>query len=191
MVSDTSRGVKAKEVMSSPVITVEESESSAKVSELMVKHNIGSIIVVNRKKNPVGIITERDIVKRVASKNLVPSKVKASEIMSRPLMTIESATEITDAMKKMKASRVERLGVIENGKLAGIVSDSDILRITPALIDIASEKSLVGAVPERERVGLTGYCDQCNAWSENLKQADGRFLCEDCVFDLEEEKKQH
>jgi len=190
-VSGTSRGVKAKEVMSSPVITVEESESSAKVSELMVKHNIGSIIVVNRKKNPVGIITERDIVKRVASKNLVPAKVKASEIMSKPLMTIESATEITDAMKKMRASRVERLGVIENGKLAGIVSASDILRITPALIDIASEKSLVGTVPERERVGLTGYCDQCNAWSENLKQVDGRFLCEDCFFDSEEEKKQH
>ena len=191
MMSDTSRNVKAKDVMSFPVITVDESESSMRVSELMMKHNIGSIIVVNRKKNPLGIITERDIVKRVAAKNLVPDKVKASAIMSKPLMTIDSSTEITDAMKRMKESRVERLGVIENGKLAGIVSSSDILRITPALIDIAGEKSLVGVAPERERVGLTGYCDQCGSWSENLKQGNGKFLCEDCVSDLEEEDKLH
>ncbi len=130
MMSDTSRNVKAKDVMSFPVVTVDESESSMRVSELMMKHNIGSIIVVNRKKNPLGIITERDIVKRVAAKNLVPDKVKASAIMSKPLMTIDSSTEITDAMKRMKASRVERFGVIENGKLAGIISSSDILRIT-------------------------------------------------------------
>jgi len=189
--SGTSDKVKAKDVMSTPVITVDESESSTQVSELMVKHNIGSIIVVNRKKNPVGIITERDIVKRVVSRDLVPSKVKASEIMSRPLMTIDSATEITDAMKRMKASRVKRLGIIEKGNLAGIISSSDILRITPALIDIASEKSLAGVAPERERVGLTGYCDQCGAWSENLKQGDGKFVCEDCISDVEEENKQH
>lgn len=189
--SDASSEVKAKDVMSSPVITIDESESSMRVSELMVEHNIGSIIVVNRKRNPVGIITERDIVKRVAAKNLVPEKVKASEIMSRPLMTIDSTTVITDAMKRMKASRVERLGVIENGKLAGLISSSDILRITPALIDIAGEKSLVGAASERERVGLTGYCDQCGVWSENLKQGDGKFLCEDCVSDIKEEDTLH
>jgi CBS domain-containing protein len=191
MMSEAGDKVKAKDVMSAPVITVDDSESSARVSELMVEHNIGSIIVVNRKKNPLGIITERDIVKRVAAKNLLPAKVKASEIMSKPLMTIDSVTGITDAMRRMRASRIERLGVIEKGKLAGIVSSSDILRITPALIDIASEKSLIGAVPERERVGLTGYCDQCGSWSENLKQGDGKFLCDDCVSDLEEEKKRH
>lgn len=189
--SGSSNVVKAKDVMSTPVITVDESESSARVSELMVKHNVGSIIVVNRRKNPVGIITERDIVKRVVSRNLVPSKVKASEIMSRPLMTIDSATEITDAMKRMKASRVKRFVVMEKGNLTGIVSSSDILRITPTLIDIAGEKSLAGVVPERERVGLAGYCDQCGAWSENLKQGDGSFLCEDCVSDIEEENKRH
>lgn len=188
--SEASREVKVKDVMSSPVITVDESESAALVSQLMVKHNIGSIIVVSKKKHPLGIITERDIVKRVASKDLVPAKVKASEIMSKPLMTIDLKTEITDAMRKMRASRVERLAVLEGGKLAGIVSSSDILRITPALIDLATEKSRIGAIPERERVGLAGYCDQCGGWSENLKEGDGKFLCNDCLSDLEEEVKE-
>ncbi len=189
--SEASREVKVKDVMSSPVITVDESESAALVSQLMVKHNIGSIIVVSKKKHPLGIITERDIVRRVASKNLVSAKVKASEIMSKPLMTVDLATEITDAMRKMRASRVERLAVLDGGKLAGIVSSSDILRITPALIDLATEKSRIGAIPERERVGLAGYCGQCGGWSENLKESDGKFLCNDCLSDLEEEVKQY
>ena len=189
--SEASNEVKAKEVMSAPVITVDETESSMRVAQLMTEHSIGSIIVVNKKKNPLGIITERDIVKRVTSRNLVPSKVKASEIMSRPLMTVDSAIGMTESMRKMRASRVERLGVIEKGKLVGIVSSSDILRITPALIDIATEKSLIGTVSERERTALTGYCDQCGDWSENLRQNDGKFLCDDCASDLEEEKKLH
>jgi CBS domain-containing protein len=189
--SEASREVKVKDVMSSPVITVGESESAAAVSQLMVKHNVGSVIVVSKKKDPLGIITERDIVKRVASKNLVPAKVKASEIMSKPLKTIGLTTEITDAMKRMRASRVERLAVLDGGKLVGIVSTSDILRITPALIDLAIEKSRIGVVPERERVSLAGYCDQCGGWSENLKESNGRFLCGDCLSDLEEEAKQH
>ncbi len=50
--SGTSDKVKAKDVMSTPVITVDESESSTRVSELMVKHNIGSIIVVNQEEEP-------------------------------------------------------------------------------------------------------------------------------------------
>jgi len=189
--SEVSSEVKVKDIMSAPVITVNESESAMRVSELMVKHNIGSIIVVGKRKKPLGIITERDIVKRVASKNLVPAKVKVSEIMSKPLMTIDLATGITDAMRKMRASHVERLAVVEEGKLAGIVSSSDILRITPTLIDLATEKSRVGAVPERERVGLAGYCDQCGGWSENLKERDGKFLCNDCLSDLEEEIERH
>lgn len=189
--SEVSSEVKVKDIMSTPVITVGESESAVRVAQLMSKHDIGSIIVVSKKKNPLGIITERDIVKRVASKNLVPAKVKASEIMSKPLMTIDLTTGVTDTMRKMKASGVERLAVIEKGKLAGIVSNSDILRITPALIDLAFEKSRVGVVPERERVGLAGYCAQCGGWSENLKERDGRFLCTDCLSDLEEEVKQH
>ena len=189
--SEASREVKVKDVMSSPVITVDESESAAVVSQLMVKHNIGSIVVVGKKKAPLGIITDRDIVKRVASRNLVPAKVKASEIMSKPLRTVDLATEITDAMRKMRASRVERLAVLEAGKLVGIVSSSDILRITPALIDLATEKSRIGAVPERERVGLAGYCGQCGGWSENLRESDGKFLCSDCLSDLEEEVRRY
>lgn len=189
--SGASREVKVKDVMSSPVITVSESESAALVSKLMVKHNIGSIVVVSKKKDPLGIITERDIVKRVASKNLVPAKVRASEIMSKPLKTIDLAIEITDAMKRMRASHVERLGVLDAGKLVGIVSSSDILKITPALIDLATEKSRIGAVPERERVVLAGYCGQCGGWSENLKESDGKFLCGDCLSDLEEEVRRH
>jgi len=187
--SEVSSEVKVKDIMSAPVITVDESESAMRVSQLMVKHNIGSIIVVGKKKKPLGIITERDIVKRVSSKNLVPEKVKASEIMSKPLMTIDSARVIIDAMKRMKASRIERLAVLEKGELVGIVSSSDILRITPALIDLAVEKSRIGTVIERERVGLVGYCAQCGGWSESLKEREGKFLCDDCLSDLEEDIK--
>lgn len=179
--------VKAKDVMTSPVITVKESENIVKVAKLMDKHKIGCVIVIDRKGNPVGIITERDIIERVIAKGLAPSKTKASKIMSKPIATVDSSTVITEVAKKMKKMNIRRLAVMESGKLVGIITSKDIAYIAPVLMDIIAEKSTVsGRILSRMR-GLAGYCDRCNVWSDNLTEYEGAFLCEDCLVDLEEE----
>ena len=177
--------VVVKDIMSRPVITARESDTVADAAKLMMKHNIGCVIVSGKAGNTVGIITERDIVQRVAAKNTLPSDVKVSGIMSKPVVTINSVAGVTEAAKLMNQRRIRRLAVMENGKLIGVLTMKDILDVTPALMDLMSERSRVGVQrPQRGISELAGYCDECETWSEPLIQKDGVFLCQDCAKDL-------
>ncbi|HEX4921980.1 MAG TPA: CBS domain-containing protein [Candidatus Bathyarchaeia archaeon] len=171
--------------MSRPVITVKETDTAADVAKLMAKHGIGCVLVSGKKGDTVGIVTERDIVQRIAARNLLPSTVTVGESMSKPVITVQSGVSITDAAKLMNQKKVRRLAVVENGKLTGVLTMKDILEVTPAIIDLASEKRQVGVPRPRSRLaGLSGYCDECETWSDKLVQRDGVFLCQDCAKDL-------
>ena len=177
--------VVVRDIMSRPVVTAKETDTAADVAKLMAKHGIGCVLVLGRRGDTAGIVTERDIVQRIAAKNLLPSKVTVAESMSKPVITIQSRASVTDAAKLMNQKRVRRLAVIEDGKLTGVLTMKDILEVTPAIIDLVSEKSRVGT--ERPRSGisrLSGYCDECETWSDSLVQRDGIFLCQDCAKDL-------
>ena len=189
---ESATDVKVRDVMSKPVITVRESDEVVIAAKLMDKRGIGGVIVVNREANPLGIITERDLVRRITAKNLLPSKVEAGQVMSKPLVTVDSSIDVTEAAKKMNQLNIRRLGVMEQGKLVGLVTSKDIVEITPALIDVIVEKSKIeGVRAPREKMSLAGYCDECSAWSDNLKEKAGAFVCEDCSSDLEERSRIH
>ena len=180
-----------KDVMSSPVVTLNEDATSNKVANLMDENKLGCLIVTNKTGKPVGIITERDLVTRVLSKNLKPDAVKAKEIMTSPLVTIEPEATISEAARRMSRLNIRRLGVIYKGNLVGIVSSKDILGVMPELIEIIQERTRIEDAAEvEERVEaeerpLSGYCDRCGVFSENLKDANGQNLCEDCRIELE------
>lgn len=183
-----------KDAMSSPVVTTDEDVPSNKIAKLMEEHDLGSLIVTNKDGKPLGIITERDLVIRVLGKNLQPAKVKAKDIMTSPLATIEPEATISDAARRMSRLDVRRLGVIYKGDLVGLISSKDILGIMPELIEIMMEKSRIenaaGAEgsSEPEEAPLSGYCDRCGVYSENLKDVNGQYLCEDCRVEVENEK---
>src|SRR5437660_11039931 len=120
--------------MSRPVITAKESDTAAEVAKLMAKHNIGCVLVSGKKGETIVIITERDIVQRIAAKNLIPSKVTVGEAMTKPVVTIKSGANVTDAAKLMNQRKIRRLAVLENGKLMGIFTKKDILEITHSII---------------------------------------------------------
>jgi len=184
--------VKVMDIMSIPVRTAKETEKVSDAARKMDRYGVGGVIVVDRKGKPVGIITERDMVKRVVAKNLLPSRVKAASIMSKPLATISSNKDISEAAKTMSRLKIRRLAVMEGTKLVGVITSKDIVDITPALIDVIVEKSqIVGLEPSRKSSVLAGHCDKCATWSENLVEHDGIFLCEDCLADVEEENKVH
>ncbi len=170
--------------MSRPPITARDSDNAMTVAKLMAKHDVGCVIVVDRAGKPAGIITERDIVQRVASRNLTPSEVKVTEAMSKPIIGIPPNTPVNEAAKRMNQSKIRRLAIIDNGKLVGILTMKDILEVTPALMDLISEKSRVSRLETtRSRSALAGYCDECETWSENLVQKEGVFVCQDCAKD--------
>ncbi|HZY46694.1 MAG TPA: CBS domain-containing protein [Candidatus Bathyarchaeia archaeon] len=183
-VHDAEPDILVRDIMSRPPITARETETVAGVSKLMGKHDIGCVIIVDKAGNPAGIITERDIVQRVAARNVLPSELKVVQTMSKPVATIAPGATVNDAAKLMNHRKIRRLAVIDDGKLVGIVTMKDILQVTPAIIDLASEKSRAGLASPRARTSLGGYCDECEAWSDNLVQKDGIFLCQDCSRDL-------
>jgi len=154
-------------------------------AKLMTKHDVGCIIILDKAGKPAGIITERDIVERIASKNLAPTEVKVTAVMSKPIIGVPPTTRVNEAAKQMNQDKIRRLAVIDAGKLVGILTMKDILEVTPAMMDLISEKSRVsGLESPRSRASLAGYCDECEAWSENLMQKEGVFLCQECARDV-------
>jgi CBS domain-containing protein len=179
-----------KDIMSSPVITLDENATSNKVATLMDENDLGCVIVTNKAGKPVGIITERDLVIRVLSKNLVPDAIQANEIMTSPLVTIEPEATISEAARRMSRLDIRRLGVVYKGNLVGLISSRDILGVMPELIEIIQERTRIEDAAqaeenETEEKPLSGYCDRCGVFSENLKDVDGQNLCEDCRIELE------
>jgi len=180
-----------KDVMSSPVLTIDEDGTSNQVAAAMDKNDLGCVIVTNQSGKSIGIITERDLVIRVLAKNLKPDFVRAKEIMTTPLVTIDPDATITDAARRMNSLDIRRLGVIYKGNLVGIVTSKDILGVMPELIEIIQEKTRIeGAsrTEETEEVSLSGYCDRCNIYSESLKERNGQNICDECRIELEQEK---
>lgn len=176
--------------MNSPVITADPGETVQQVSMKMTASGAGSVVVTENGR-PVGIVTDGDIVTKVVSKDCLPSTLKAAEVMSRPLYTIESEKEIIEAARAMRKHGIKRLGVSYKGSLVGIISISDILAITPELFDIISEKAMImTSQASKEPTFLAGYCDSCNQWSDRLLEIDGRFVCGECTTGAPEDEIQ-
>ncbi|HIE19020.1 TPA: CBS domain-containing protein [Candidatus Bathyarchaeota archaeon] len=172
-----------KDVMSSPVVTADDDAPVSDVAKLMKKHNIGCVIISDKNGRPVGIMTERDIVERVVAKNILPGEIKAKEIMSTPLVTIDAEKTISDAAREMSRLNIRRLAVMYKGELTGIISSKDILAVTPELIEIIQEKARIenqNIMEEAEESSSAGYCDNCGEWSDDLREVEGSFLCEEC-----------
>ena len=180
------------DVMSSPVVTVREDDTVEKVAKLMDEYSIGSVVVVRDKDEPVGVITERDIVRKVVARDRRPSEVRAAEIMSTPLFTIEPDKDVKEAARTMGRYDIRRLIVMHKGRMVGIVSSRDILQAVPSLLDLMIEKCRAGLVspPEEEveAVPMAGYCELCGRWSDTLIEVNGQFICEECRAELEREE---
>lgn len=99
------------------------------IANLMAKKKVGSIIVVDKKSQPLGIITERDMVKRVCLKNVPAGRIEVEEIMSSPLITIMSYDSVELACRIMTRNKIKRLAVLEeDNRITGLLSVSDITR---------------------------------------------------------------
>lgn len=113
-----------------PLVISNSSESIFKISNLMNERKVGSIIIINQddQNYPIGIITERDIVRRVISDNKDPKHTKATEIMSKPLITIETNSYVSDVSLKMVKNKIRRLPVVKGKTLSGIITITDIIK---------------------------------------------------------------
>ena len=115
-----------KEYMKKNVIVVNRNTTLRDVAKIMTENNVGSVIVVDNGK-PIGIITERDIVRAIGRNKDLNSK--AEEIMTSSLITIKEDSPITGALSLMRSYNIRHLPVIDNeGNLTGIISIRDVAR---------------------------------------------------------------
>lgn len=131
------------DIMTKKVVVVPLSSSVSEVAKLMKRHRVGSIVVVDDKhgNKAKGIITERDIVHKLIALKKDPYNAQAGDIMSKPLRVVRPTTTIEEAAKAMRGNAIKRLPVVnEKAELVGIISEGDIMRIFPAVVDIIEER---------------------------------------------------
>ena len=176
-----------REAMKMSPLTVKPQTSVEEVAIIMRDTGIGNCIVVDKK--PIGIITESDIIKKVVAENLNARELKVEKIMSSPIIVIDPYSPLEEAMKTMGKCNIRRLPVVEKGELIGVITHKDISRISPILHEISREWYDISKVDKVYMEGrvFSGKCEDCGTLSTNLRNIDGRLLCEDCKDSLEYE----
>jgi len=109
------------------LITISGEASIKETAEVMLKHGIGSIVVIDEGK-PVGIVTKSDLLSRVLVECRDPRMCKAKEIMSSPLISVDKDTSILEAMRIIRNKKIRRLLVSDGEKIVGIVSETDMVQ---------------------------------------------------------------
>ncbi|UCD26776.1 MAG: CBS domain-containing protein [Candidatus Bathyarchaeota archaeon] len=130
--------VPVRDVMSKDVKVVRPDSSVKEVVATMNKFDIGSIIVVQGNR-PVGIITERDILRRIVQPSLAPETLTARQVMTSPVLTITEIASINEAAELMAKKKVKKLPVMDKQKLVGIVTFTDIVAKVPTMLSILEE----------------------------------------------------
>lgn len=125
--------LKVEDIMIRNVITVNADITVKEAVKIMNKNEIGSLVVI-KEKRLVGILTERDILKRVLAESKNPEKTKVSQIMSTPVIAASPQTDLEEAAKLMFEKNVKKLPVVSEEKLVGLVTLTDLARFQPEII---------------------------------------------------------
>lgn len=137
---EASAMLKIEDIMVEEVITVEVDATVMKAVKLMNKHEIGCLIVTKNRK-PIGILTERDLLKRVLAKFRDPEKIRVGEVMSAPLMFVDLNMNVEDAVKFILKEEIKKLPVVRKGKLLGLVTLTDLVRFQPQMASLLKKLS--------------------------------------------------
>jgi len=148
--------LKVKDVMVTNIITIEAGATVKKAAELMDKHDIGCLIVVSY-GNPIGIITERDMLRRVLLQRRDLLKTRVGNIMSAPLVASSPQTDIRDAIRLMNERRIKKLPVMEEGQLVGLISLTDVMRSLAYFEHVISSLCARCQVGKQQQVNLTEH----------------------------------
>lgn len=114
----------ARDIMEKNVITIEQDKTSLDAATILKEKEISFLVIMENQK-PIGIVTERDIVKKIAAENKLAGETPLSEIMSKKFRWVTPDTLIEDAVQKMINNNIRRLIVLENDNLAGVITQTN------------------------------------------------------------------
>jgi CBS domain-containing protein len=118
--------VTVKNLIRPNIVSLDARSSVKAAAELMVSKNVGSVLVTDGSHQYVGIVTERDLLKKVTATGQNPAQIWLEDIMSRPLITIDAKSGLGEATSLMIERNIRRLLVVENEKVIGIFTQRDL-----------------------------------------------------------------
>ena len=148
--------LKVNDVMTMEVITIDENATVKEAAEIMDKNEIGCVIAV-RKGKAIGIVTERDLLKRVIVEAKNANKTKVAAVMSSPLEVVAPSTELEEAIRLMFEKKIKKLPVADKGNIVGLVSLTDIARCQPAIIKLLKSFAVARDTPKSMKKVLNYY----------------------------------
>ncbi|HEU5460880.1 MAG TPA: CBS domain-containing protein [Nitrososphaeraceae archaeon] len=116
-----------RDIMIKDLLTISENETALKAAQLMTEKGVSSIIVLSDDQ-PIGIVTEKDFIKKICLKELKLSSVKVGHMMSKIRTSATPDTPIDVAVQRMMNNRIRRLPIVENGKVVGIITVTDLAK---------------------------------------------------------------
>ncbi len=176
-------GIKVGDLMTRNFVWASPSTNLKKCAKIMIKKRVGSLIIKEGDELR-GILTEKDIVWAVVKKSKDDlEKIDAKDLMKRKVAVIKPSADITEALDKMKKLKVRRLPVIYQGKVVGMLTIKDILKIDPGLYELIVESVQIREETEKlkrgRRTRKQGYCEECGEF-DLLYRDDSQWLCEEC-----------
>ena len=134
------------------VVTIEPDAPVQTAALLMKQEGIGCLIVVDS-RDPVGMVTERDFLTKILAEGRPYHAIRVKDVMSSPLMTISPNTSVFTAAEKMVELGVRRFPVMDEDKILGVITETDLLQFAPDLIEVTRAY----LPPEGEMVGGGTY----------------------------------
>lgn len=116
-----------RDIMTKNIVMIDHDKTALEAAKIMTEKGISSLFVV-KDNHPIGIVTERDFIKKICAKELSVAEVKISDIMSKILTTADPDTAIEVAVQRMVNHKIRRLPIMEGGKLVGIITVTDLAK---------------------------------------------------------------
>ena len=168
-------GIKICDAMTCMPISVSSLTTLKECANVMEKHHVGSLLIIDDKKL-LGLVSEKDIVRKAVGKISNPERLLAKDIMESHLHTIRPEEDIADALTMMNDYNIRHLPVMDDNKLIGLITAKDILKIQPHLFETLAE-----TIELREQESkLKNFCQACGKFNTDLVNQDGIMICSKC-----------
>lgn len=181
-----------KDAMTYNVITATSDTTVSEIAKIMTDNDISSVVILDDEVE--GIVTSSSIISKVVSKNIAPKDITADMIMT-DYISIGLNASLIDASSIMLKNNSKLVLVMEDKQLKGIVSQTDVVRVSPELIELFVEQSSIDENTYSSDVnyksdydeGLDeGVCEKCGVYDQ-LEEIDGQFLCSGCIDESDDD----
>lgn len=131
--------VRVRDLMIKNVVTLPCTATAFEAAKTIKGQKVGCVVVTHDSKKLDGIITSKDIVKRVIAEGKDPKKVRLQDVMSKVVHSVSPETHVSEAVKMMARHDVRRLPVVDGGKLIGIITDKNVIKAELSIAEVMSD----------------------------------------------------